>query len=350
MALTNELVQSIEQLSDIRHTYGLDLPAARELCNNEASDPNDRHWGAMRYDQLDLNLLVALDALLELRSVSASAIRLNLSQPAMSGALQRLRAYFDDPLLLQSGRRLLLTPKSEQLVAPVRRALLQIRLEITRPSGFDPATATRRFAIVASDYAITLLVADLMSDVSRLAPNVSFEIVPPDDHAVERLERAEVDLFFTVNHISIAGHPLQELWQDDEVVISWSESAHDKVDEEDFFNAGHAVAFFGPGRGLGLTERLLGERALDRRVEVLLPNFNGLPQAVVGTQRLASMHRKFAEHFAQFYPIKLHAYPFSIPPFVEVMQWHKARETDQGVVWLRNLVEQKCAELAARAP
>src|ERR1700682_3675066 len=104
----------------------------------------------MRFDRLDLNLPVALDALVEDRSVSGAARRLHLSQPAVTGALQRLREFFDDELLVQHGRRMLLTPKAEELIAPVRRALLQIRSEITRPTGFDPMTVQRHFVIVAS--------------------------------------------------------------------------------------------------------------------------------------------------------------------------------------------------------
>src|SRR5687767_5141559 len=107
----------------------------------------------MRFERLDLNLLVALDVLIEERSVSVAANRLFLSQPALSGALNRLREYFNDELLVQSGRQMILTPKAEELRAPVREALMFIRSRITTPSDFDPATAQRKFILVASDYA-----------------------------------------------------------------------------------------------------------------------------------------------------------------------------------------------------
>ncbi|MGD4540209.1 LysR family transcriptional regulator, partial [Xanthomonas citri pv. citri] len=111
-----------------------------------------RRSGAMRFERLDLNLLVALDVLIAERSVSAAAKRLHLSQPAVSGALNRLREFFRDDLLVQVGRQMVLTPKADELADPVRDALLLIRTRITQPAGFDPATAEREFTIVASDY------------------------------------------------------------------------------------------------------------------------------------------------------------------------------------------------------
>jgi LysR family transcriptional regulator, nod-box dependent transcriptional activator len=111
------------------------------------------YWeGKMRFERLDLNLLVVLDELIQEKSVSAVARRLNLSQPAISGSLNRLREYFGDDLLVPSGRTMLLTPKAEELREPVRDALMLIRTRITTPTAFDPATAERRFVLTASDY------------------------------------------------------------------------------------------------------------------------------------------------------------------------------------------------------
>src|SRR4051812_4555036 len=104
----------------------------------------------MRFERLDLNLLVAFDALIEDRSVSMAAKRLFLSQPALSGALNRLRDFFGDELLVPSGRQMIPTPKAEELRGPVREALMLIRSRITTPSTFDPATADRLFSLAAS--------------------------------------------------------------------------------------------------------------------------------------------------------------------------------------------------------
>ena len=138
----------------------------------------------MRFDRLDLNLLVAFDVLGHEQNVSAAARTLNLSQSAVSGALNRLRDYFGDELLVPSGRRMILTPKAQQLVEPVRQALLMIRSNITTPANFDPASTERRFVIVASDYAYNVFLAEALKVAGREAPGASFDVIPPD---VERL-------------------------------------------------------------------------------------------------------------------------------------------------------------------
>src|SRR5215207_203605 len=104
----------------------------------------------MRFNRLDLNLLVALDALLSEKSITRASRRLNLSQSATSGVLARLRDYFKDELLVPVGRNLILTPLAVSLVDPVRDVLLQIQRTIEIKPEFDPATATREFRLFAS--------------------------------------------------------------------------------------------------------------------------------------------------------------------------------------------------------
>ena len=297
----------------------------------------------MRFDRLDLNLLVALDALLEERSVSAAAQRLHLSQPAVTGSLNRLRDYFGDQLLVLSGRRMLPTPKAEELAGPVRRALLQIRAEITRPGDFDPLTASRRFHLVLSDYAYTILFAHVMAAAAQQAPGISFDVSPPDSRSVERLERAETDLFVTVANFCIGKHPQLPLFRDDEVVICWPGAGHGKLDADAFFGAGHAIATFGSERRSTLADGAIEAMERERRVEMIVPSFGALPQAVVGTRRLATMHRLYAEHFATHYPIEIRPAPFALPQIVEIAQWHQLRERDPGLKWLITLVKEQCA-------
>ncbi len=303
----------------------------------------------MRFDRLDLNLLAAFDVLAETRSVSEAARRLNLSQPAVSGALNRLRDFFEDELLVPSGRQMLLTPKAEELAEPVRRALMLVRAEITRPGRFDAATTHRRFIVVASDYAYTILFAGLIAEAAHLAPGISFEILPPSSDAVDRLGRAEIDLFVTVEPYRIARHPGLALWRDDEVIISWAESGYRTMDEDVFFAAGHAVVLFGADRRPSLSDVYYGQIERERRIELLLPNFAALPQAVVGTRRLATMHRLYAEHFARHFPIQIHENWAPLPDIVEVAQWHEVRARDPGMIWLLDLVRSHVSRLPARA-
>jgi LysR family nod box-dependent transcriptional activator len=304
----------------------------------------------VRYDRLDLNLLVALDILLEEMSVSAAARRLNLSQPAVTGALNRLRDYFGDELLVQSGRRMLLSPKAEELREPVRRALLQIRAEITQPGEFDPATSRRHFNIVASDYAYSIVLSAVIARLASEAPQVSVEVMPPSPRTGDMFDRAEIDLFITIGEYMIADHPAEPLLQDQTVVICWKDAGYDTIDLETFYKAGHAVALFGSDRLPSLADREVAALGRKRRIDVMLPSFSWLPQAVLGTRRLALMHQLHARHFARLYPIDLHPTPVPIPAINEVVQWHAIREKDPGVAWLRAVLREQSQELGYWGP
>ncbi|MDN2658620.1 MULTISPECIES: LysR family transcriptional regulator [Neptunomonas] len=299
----------------------------------------------MRFDGLDLNLLVALEALIEERHVSAAARRIHLSQPAVTGALKRLREYFEDELLVQRGRRMFLTPKAEALAEPVRKALLHIRGEITRAGSFDPATTARHFVIAASDYAYTTLLADVIVKAATLAPAVTFEIIPPSEQANERFDRAEIDLLLTVDKLALPDHTFVELWRDDEVIISWKGAGFTKIDKETFLSCGHAIATFGPERRPSVADYYIDKSGWKRRVEVQLLEFGGLCQVIVGTQRLATMHRRYAHHFAKLYPIQLHETWEPFPDLVEGVQWHTVRDSDPGLQWLTEQLQLAAKEL-----
>ncbi len=162
----------------------------------------------MNFRGLDLNLLVAMDALLTERSTTRAGERVYLSQSAMSGALGRLRAFFDDELLIQVGQRMVLTPLAEDLVNPVREALLAIEKVVNKDQVFDPGTSSRRFRIMMSDYAAVVLMTRAMPAIQQMAPNVAIELVsnselalpvsrpggrrPPDDRSSIHVEVAPV--------------------------------------------------------------------------------------------------------------------------------------------------------------
>jgi LysR family nod box-dependent transcriptional activator len=299
----------------------------------------------MRFEHLDLNLLSALDALLETRSVSTAAKRLHLSQPALAAALRRLRDFFEDELLVLTGRTMILTPRAEELAPRVRKVLIQIRSEILTPSSFDPATARRTFALVASDYAYSIFLGNVIAQVGAIAPGLAFEIYEPATMALEALDRAEIDLLFSVSGYRIAKHPYLPLFRDQDVTIAWRGAGYSTLDRDTFIKAGHAIARFGPDRHPSLSDHALAQQVPERRIEIVVPNFASLPQAVVGTRRLATVHRLYAEHFAASYPIKAYPTPVPLPEVIETVQWHGLRGADPGVQWLLSWVLKYCATL-----
>lgn len=183
----------------------------------------------MRFHRLDLNLLVVLDVLLEERSVSKAANRLNLSQSAVSGNLARLREFFDDDILAQIGRTMVPTPLAETLMQPVREILLQIQTTVETKPRFDPATATRTIRILSSDYITEVLLVQAIRKARAQAPGILFEIDGLDDHVLDRIGRGQVDFLITPDNFTHPDHPKELLFEETHVCVVWT--GNDQVGE-----------------------------------------------------------------------------------------------------------------------
>lgn len=304
----------------------------------------------MRFDRLDLNLLPVLDTLLETRSVSETARRLHRSQPAITGALNRLREFFADDLLVAAGRQMLPTRRAGELVEPVRRTLALIRGEITQPNSFDPSTSSRHFIIAASDYAYTILLSHVIVEAARIAPGISFEVIPPGGEASQQLSHAEIDLLFTVAPFHDANHPFLPLWRDEEVIISWSGAGYsDEIESSVFYGAGHALVMIGSDRRPTVTDAYVQQSHPERVARVQVPSFSSLPLAIIGTARLATMHRLYAEHFARAYPVNIHRPAEAFPDILEGVQWHQIHDLDPGLQWLLDRLKHQRDQLPERS-
>ncbi len=292
----------------------------------------------MRLDRFDLNLLVVLDALLEERNVTKASERLHIGQSAASGALARLREYFGDELLVAVGRRLVLTPLAESLVEPVRDTLLRARATIARKPVFDPAEAERRFLICASDYVTTVMLAAAVRRIAMQAPGLVLDIRSPPKDVFEVFERGSIDLLIMPEqYVARHQHPQARLFEDSHVCAVWSGNAKvgDTLSFEQYIAMGHVSARFGDDRSITFEEWFLPRYGQQRRVESCVDNFSSLPMLVVGTERIATMHRRLAEHFAQHLPLRLLATPFEMPPVVEVMSWPRYLDRDPAHLWVR---------------
>ncbi len=302
----------------------------------------------MRFGRLDLNLLVALDALLTEKSVSLAADRLCLSQSATSSALGRLRDYFEDELLVVKGRHMILTARAEELVEPVRTVLEQIRSTIAIAPPFDPATSDRQFRIMASDYTTQVLLADTFAQLAKEAPQLRFEVQPMDTQPIEAIERGTVDLLVTIDYAVSADHPSQFLFEDDYVLVGDANSAamQGQITRERYFDLGHVTVRFGRSRKPAFEEWFTRRQKHQRRIEVVAPSFLSLPGLIRGTERIATMHRRLAEQIVQVFPLAMQEMPFAIPPIREVAQWNIANSNDQGLRWV---VERLVAAAETRA-
>ena len=290
----------------------------------------------MRFQRLDLNLLVALDALLSERSVSLAAERIFLSQSATSSALGRLREYFNDELLVMKGRQMVLTARGEELIEPVRAVLQQIRTTIAVAPEFDPATSDRTVTIMASDYATEVLLSQALQQFSQTAPHMTFEIAPLNEQIIETLERGGADLLVTIDYAISPDYPSEQLYDDDYVVVGWEGNPHlaGGMDRDLYFRLGHVTTKFGRARVPAFEEWFMRSQSMPRRVEIAAPSFLSVPFLLVGTERIATMHRRLALRMAKHLPLKIMPVPFDIPPVRTAVQWHSSNDCDKALRWV----------------
>jgi len=304
----------------------------------------------MHFHQLDLNLLVALHALLDEKNITQAGKRLYLTQSAMSGALARLRQYFGDELLVQVGRKMVPTPLGESLIEPVREILIQVKATIETRPGFDPRSSSRRFSLMMSDYCATVLMLEVTQRAEKLAPQVTFEVLSNNvEDPFGFLDRADIDTLVMPANLLQPDHPQEVLFEDDFVCIAWSENdaIGETISLEQYLELGHVSCEFNRGRTPMADEWYLRHHGHSRRIEVITTTFNAIPLNVVNTRRIATIQRRLAEYYAAILPIRLLPSPVEFPVLVETAQWHRLFDGDPGIAWLRQLLKDSAARVAA---
>jgi LysR family transcriptional regulator, nod-box dependent transcriptional activator len=279
---------------------------------------------------VDFNLLKALDALLQERSVTRAAERLSITQPSMSSTLGRLRELFADELLLRTGRVMRPTPLAEALQPRVRRIVADIEDIVVSTTEFEPHHADRSFRILATDYASLVIVQPLMAAVAVDAPNVRIHLQPRaiTEHAV-LLQRSEIDLAIVPSEH--AGQPSEALFTDRFVGAVWRKNRHVKapltLDQVD--NLPYLSYTVGP------IDSLLGELGHPRVPETVVESFLLGPLLLRGTRQITFVQERLARRLAATAELRLLKPPFESPTLVETMTWHPRADHDPGHQWLR---------------
>lgn len=294
---------------------------------------------------LDLNLLMILRTVLETRNVTAAAERLNMSQPAVSRSLTRLRDVFQDPLFVKGARGVIATPRAEALAASVATLLANIDAVIDHP-GFSPRTTDRVFRVATTDYGAIAVMPELVAVVARQAPHARIEIVPFSPEIFRRLIAGEVDLalysddrvpdglrtkpLFTEKYVTLmrAGHPLQPT------------TKRKRLSLKQFVAHPHIlVSIFG---GItGDVDAALATRGLERRIAVVLPYFATAALLASKTDLILTLPERASRQLAVPHDLVVTAPPLEVEGFGYQMVWHDRTDRDTGCMWLRdNLVRQ----------
>jgi DNA-binding transcriptional LysR family regulator len=288
---------------------------------------------------LDLNLLVALNALLEERNVTRAGARVGLSQPAMSAALARLRRHFHDDLLVRVGNAYELTPMAGGLVDATAVACRSVERVFTAQPAFQPVTSDRSFTVVLSDYALAVLGNGLSRSLRAQAPRVRLDLLqltpPAVDDCVHTLRTVDALL---LPHGLLRDHPALDLYGDSWVVIAWSGNAEigETLTMEQLAKLPWIVTSRRP-TAFTHAARQLNALGIEPRVDLVVENFLSLPLLVAGTDRLALIQERLAHRLAGFADIRILPCPYDAAPIVEAMWWHPMHQRDAGHTWLRDL-------------
>ena len=300
----------------------------------------------MRFKGLDLNLLVVLDVLLTEKNVSQAADKLCLSQSATSGALARLRNYFQDDLLVQVGRKMVLTTRAQALADKVRHALIQIDGTIIQAPDFDPFTIKRTIRIVASDYVAIAGLSESVSIFAKEAPGLCIVLEPPTENPPQRLERGEVDFLIMPEGYLSPAHPSEKLFSDTYVVVMCGDNKKygNEISKEEFYCASHVSVKFQTLTPL-YESWFLKHQGIERDVGAITGSFSSVPFFLKGTDRIALLQSRLAQIFARQMPLRLVPSPIDIPALEERIQWNAFAEGDTCLQWVRSRIAKTLAEI-----
>lgn len=319
--------------------------------------------------RLDLNLVVAFDALARERSVTRAAARLGVTQSAVSHALRRLRELLGDPLMVRSGQGMALTPRAEALVVPLRSGLITLSRALTQPAAFDPRSAQRTFTLASIDLFDLLVLPQLLRRVRREAPGIDLSVVPAADRLLsERLATGEIDLALTVQ-THVADEPIAAtgagllqttLFRDGLVCLvraghpalqaarSGTRRKAASLSLETYVMLAH-VLVSPRGRGPGMVDEALAQRGLKRRIALRVPNFYSALAIVAESDLVLTAPAPLASLASSSKVVTLPT-PLPLPQHSVNLVWHERFGHEPGLCWLRERTIEAARTLQTKAP
>lgn len=299
--------------------------------------------------RIDLNLLVTLRALLETRSVGRTAIRLNMSQPAVSRALARLRLVFGDRLLVKAGAGMLETPRAAALLEPVRKALAGLEEVLDGGQRFNPETSERVFRIASTDYGASAVLPSLMARITAMAPLGGIEIVPMTPGYFRDLGTGELDLVLFTGGGAPAHLSSDDLFREDYVCVIRAghpvlrEAQGSKISLDSYLAWPHVLVTVHGGR-TGLVCDKLRSIGRERRIVLWLPYFGAAVAATLASDLILTIPRRIAANASKASQLVFLEPPVDLDGFDYRMIWHPRSDDDAGHRWLRMSMKDACED------
>lgn len=289
---------------------------------------------------VDLNLLVALDALLTERSVTRAATHVGVGQSAMSGSLARLRKLLGDDLLTRVPEGMVLTPRASKLIEPVRSALRQFQTIVLREDAFDPTTAERVFTIAVPGSVEMLLGPRLLSTLQREAPGIRLSFRSLEyGTLLKELDADQIDLavgLITKGHFQ---HKIRPLYRFDYCCLFNPDllGVSPPLSLDDFLRFPHVMTSM-TGTGTGVVDDALAKIGRSRRLAATTPRFMTVPFMVQTSPVIATMVSAIAQSFADQLGLAISPVPVEIDDFPISMLWHASYDQEPAHRWLREVL------------
>ncbi len=291
-------------------------------------------------EQLDLNLLLALDALLVESNVTRAAVRARITQPAMSRALAKLRDAFRDPLLVRTGQGMRATPRAIELAPQLQRLLSDLESLFDEVAPFAPSTAERTFHVATVDYGLAVVLPPLLAALAQRAPGV---------RVVARDLGADLEASVTEGNVDVVLAPRRSggaamVWRPlfEERFVTLARENHPAIKGRKLslatFCALDHVVVTPRGRGTSAVDEALAKVGRQRRIALSVPLFLVAPVAVAGTDLITTAPERIALRIGR--PLGLVAYPapVRIPGFTIHCGWHERMRADPGHTWFRGVL------------
>jgi DNA-binding transcriptional LysR family regulator len=292
--------------------------------------------------RIDLNLLVAFDALLTERSVTKAAARVGLGQSAMSHNLARLRQLFDDELFVRSPEGMRPTPRALALADRVRVTLSDIEALVTRADEFDPANTERTFRIALPDSVEMLVGAKLLAIGCEEAPGIRFRFYSTDERQLlDEIDADNIDLGIGIGTFPDGQvHHKRRLLVTDTYLCMFNAKKvglKPPISLEDYVRLPHVLTSLRKGER-GVVDDALEKIALSRKVALTTSRFVAVPFLVAGAPVVTTMHARLARIFARELGLVLSRVPVELPEVTISMLWHASYDGDPGHEWLRKAI------------
>lgn len=314
----------------------------------------------MNIARIDLNLLVYLDVLLRERSVTKAADQLGITQPAMSNSLRRLRDMLNDPLLIRTSEGMTPTERALEIQPQIREILAAIEKAVQPAADFDAATSERVFRIMASDYAESTLIPELLTQIRQQAPKIRLDILTPSDVSIQDVEKGKVDM--AINRFDYLPQSFHQstVWRDNfACLLSRDNPIAEDFTIDSYLSSKHIwVSKTGMGVGVGMTpgdtqrlgwvDEALAVFGKRRDIRVFTRHYQVAAQLAQQPDLIATLPRQFALLYRDRADLLIKNPPFPVVPFELKMAWSPLLHHNPGHAWLRRLIVELGSDISHR--